>query len=910
MSSSDSSSSELYRRLLEQGVSKYEIESLYGKLRERGYGEEEARRRYDETLRRVQNQRRFVERRRLREEGSSRSSAGRRRSPTSGVEDVAAGEESPKRRVEDFLPEVSPRLRRKINKWAFRNRFLICGLRERIADLLSYFNHRIVDAVNPRLIRLLVVKRGYLGDNPYNYTFIDNLDALYRSARILLGKDGAVTRTIRPGERRDLEEDVRQSMQIRDPFGLRFLERFTDPESKLRRSLEFLDLQHLKGERIEVTALARVVKDAYRLIIATEDVEPDKLIQLLETAKDVCVAHRRTRRAATETDELAFLFRIAFANLQKFRHELYPALLKMIGAFYEEDDESTAKRERVLSFLQLSEDDILSFGHFEQHRNAERERRILEEQKQEVEVLEQQKTENFAERFRGILGVLAAMFPGSDIDRIDQGAYILPYFDDRVFTRTLVFPHQMPNVEVLSRNDPLSIVMVLHRIADNLLNSIHEYNLEGILEEEELRERLVEIKRQWKNAYFDIFENYLRALETYQSQQDSGSSAPGRRSRLSMVYEEEIYQHRNAAIRDYGHTVSHKEAIRGVHLYQLAQDLNDVLVDVGEEINQDLVRRPNPIAKRIYDELATRKVVHFEVHADPSLPDFKPVTRQAKRYIEAKHHHRIEEIPHVAQIDFVDIVRGLADMYAYLLNDEASFLRAMSGGITFAGTPEEEAWDRERNATPSRSLEALRVQLGESSSGEYVDELTKMRNKNYFLKELPKKFEKFRREKREFTILLIDIDHFKWINDSAGHQVGDDVLRITAEMVLESVREHDLVIRFGGEEILIFVADALHSGIVLGERLRYNQEELVQKRPEFDAVRAVHERQTEPCGTLSVGVAPSRSCASLDEVVSRADRTLYAAKETRNRVVYYDLSKEKADAPPMTSYEEYLRQLR
>lgn len=910
MSSSDSSSSGLYKRLVEQGVSKYEIERLYGKLRQKGYGEEEARRRYDETLRRIQNQRRLAERRRRREEGSADSPAGRRRAQSPEVEAAPVGNGSPKRRVEDFLPEVSPRLRRRINKWAFRNHFLICGFRERFADVLSFFNPRIIDAVNPRLIRLLVVKRGYLGDNPYNYTFIDNLDALYRSARVLLGKDGALRRTIRPGERRDLEEDVRQSMQIRDPFGLRFLERFTDPETKLRRSLEFLDLRHLKGERIEVTALARVVKDAFRLIIATEDVEPDKLSQLLDTARDVCVAHRRTRRAATETEELAFLFRIAFANLQKFRHELYPALLKMIGTFYEEDDESPAKRESVLSFLQLSEDDILSFRSFEQRQNAERERRILEEQKQDVEVLEQQKTENFSERFRGILGVLAAMFPGSDIDRIDQGAYILPYFDDRVFTRTLVFPHQMPNVEVLSRNDPFSIIMVLHRIVDNLLNSIHEYNLEGILGKEELRERMVDIKRQWKNAYFDIFENYLKALETYQSEQDSPSSSPGHRSRLSMVYEEEIYQHRNAAIRDYGRMVSHKEAIRGVHLYQLAQELNDVLVEVGEEINQDLVRRPNFIAKRVYEELAVRKIVHFEVHADPSLPDFKPVTRQAKRYIEAKHHHRIEEIPHVAQIDFVDIVRGTTDMYAYLLNDEASFLRAMSTSIVFAGTAEEDAWDRERNAKTSRSLEALRVQLGESSSGEYVDELTKMRNKNYFLKELPKKFDKFRREKREFTILLIDIDHFKWINDSAGHQVGDDVLRITAEMVLDSVREHDLVIRFGGEEILIFVADALHSGIVLGERLRYNQEELVQKRVEFEAVRAIREKQTEPCGTLSVGIAPSRGCGSLDEVVSRADRTLYAAKETRNRVVYYDLSKEKGEELPMTSYEEYLRRLR
>jgi diguanylate cyclase (GGDEF)-like protein len=892
-------------------VSKYEIEQLYGKLRQKGYGEEEARRRYDETLRRIQNQRRLAERRRRRVGGGDDDFVGRRRGADPIAEPSSADAESPKRRVEDFLPEVPPKLRRRINKWAFRNGFLICGLRERLADVFSYFNPQVIDGVNPRLLRLLVVKRGYLGDNPYNYTFIDNLDALYRSARVLLGKDSAIRRTIRPGERRSLEDDVRQSMEIRDPFGLRFLERFTDPETKLRRSLEFLDLRHLKRERIEVTALARVVKDAYRLIIATENVEPDKLSQLLDTAKDVCVAHRRTRRAVTETEELAFLFRIAFANLQKFRHELYPALLKMLGVFYPEEDESTAKHERLLSFLQLSEDDIMTFRHFEQRLNAERERRMLEERKQEVEALEQQKSENFAERFRGILGVLAAMFPGSEIDRMDQGAYILPYFDDRVFTRTLVFPHQMPNVEVLSRTDPFSVIIVLHRIVDNLLNSIHEYNLEGILGKEELREHLVEIKRQWKNAYFEIFEGYLKALEAYQSELDSASSSAGRRSRLTMVYEEEIYQHRNAAIRDYGRMVSPKEAIRGVHLYQLAQDLNDVLVEVGEEINQDLVRRPNPIANRTYQELATRQVVHFELHADPSLPDYKPVTRQVKRYIEAKHHTRIEEIPHVAQIDFVDIARGMADMYAYLLNDEASFLRAMgSTTIVFADTAEEDAWDRERNAKTSRSLEALRVQLGESSSGEYVDELTKMRNKNYFLKELPKKFEKFRREKREFTILLMDIDHFKWINDSAGHQVGDDVLRITAEMILDSVREHDLVVRFGGEEILVFVADSLHSGIVLGERLRYNQEELVQKRPAFEAVRSIREAQTEPCGTLSIGVAPSRGCSSLDEVVSRADRTLYTAKETRNRVVYYDLSKEKGEKTPMTTYEEYLRQLR
>ncbi len=129
------------------------------------------------------------------------------------------------------------------------------------------------------------------------------------------------------------------------------------------------------------------------------------------------------------------------------------------------------------------------------------------------------------------------------------------------------------------------------------------------------------------------------------------------------------------------------------------------------------------------------------------------------------------------------------------------------------------------------------------------------------------------------------MDHFKWVNDELGHARGDEVLQATSALILDNIREGDLAVRYGGEEILIVAPSDLHTAVILAERLRFAQESRVLARDAMSDVRAIGQKNKEPCGTLSIGVAELGSIVDPAKAVEKADRALYAAKKSRNVVV-------------------------
>ncbi len=157
-----------------------------------------------------------------------------------------------------------------------------------------------------------------------------------------------------------------------------------------------------------------------------------------------------------------------------------------------------------------------------------------------------------------------------------------------------------------------------------------------------------------------------------------------------------------------------------------------------------------------------------------------------------------------------------------------------------------------------------------------IDPLTRVSNRKHFNHELENEFRRARRYGRPLSLLMLDLDHFKKVNDTFGHQAGDYVLRHTAEVVRESLRAQDLFARYGGEEFaLVLPETTLDNAVALAEKLRARVE---QGRYEHDG-RAI-------AVTLSIGVATLEpSHAEHEELVASADRQLYAAKKGgRNRV--------------------------
>ena len=157
------------------------------------------------------------------------------------------------------------------------------------------------------------------------------------------------------------------------------------------------------------------------------------------------------------------------------------------------------------------------------------------------------------------------------------------------------------------------------------------------------------------------------------------------------------------------------------------------------------------------------------------------------------------------------------------------------------------------------------------------DPLTRLFNKRYFLDRLDSELKFARRHETSVSLLMIDLDHFKKINDTHGHLAGDAVLIKFAGVLTRAVRNEDVVARFGGEELAIILrAIPLDPALHLAERLR----------------RLLEQTETEFSGlplraTASIGAAgyPSTNAETIEELISTADKTLYRAKDhDRNRV--------------------------
>lgn len=157
-----------------------------------------------------------------------------------------------------------------------------------------------------------------------------------------------------------------------------------------------------------------------------------------------------------------------------------------------------------------------------------------------------------------------------------------------------------------------------------------------------------------------------------------------------------------------------------------------------------------------------------------------------------------------------------------------------------------------------------------------TDSLTELPNRRAFFGALSQAVSSGRRRSAPMSLLVIDLDHFKWINDTAGHEAGDHVLVEVGRLLAASARSEDTVGRLGGEEFAVVVPGAdLESAIVLAERVKH----AIGGKP----IR-VGERAFEL--TASIGVVTWDGIEEPSALLSRADGLLYQAKERgRNRVI-------------------------
>jgi two-component system cell cycle response regulator len=193
--------------------------------------------------------------------------------------------------------------------------------------------------------------------------------------------------------------------------------------------------------------------------------------------------------------------------------------------------------------------------------------------------------------------------------------------------------------------------------------------------------------------------------------------------------------------------------------------------------------------------------------------------------------------------------------------------------------PEELAARVRTQIKRKRYTDLLRTNLDQSLEAAVTDPLTGLHNRRYMTSQLEPLVARAVRDGKPVGALLLDIDHFKKINDSFGHDVGDEVLREFAVRLASNVRAVDLPCRYGGEEFVVVMPEtALADAERIAERIRLH----VGGSP----FRVAGGREILTV-TISIGVAASLGLTDTPEsLLKRADEALYEAKQTgRNRVI-------------------------
>ncbi|MZH02330.1 MAG: diguanylate cyclase [Nitrospinae bacterium] len=172
----------------------------------------------------------------------------------------------------------------------------------------------------------------------------------------------------------------------------------------------------------------------------------------------------------------------------------------------------------------------------------------------------------------------------------------------------------------------------------------------------------------------------------------------------------------------------------------------------------------------------------------------------------------------------------------------------------------------------ARELEHSNEELKRLS---WTDPLTQLLNRRSCEERFKNEIARFERTNESFCIILCDLDHFKSINDTYGHNTGDYVLIEVARILKSNSRKTDMVFRWGGEEFLVLLTGTeLKGGIIAGEKIRIKIETTV-----FE-----HDQQVLPI-TMSMGISIYQKGQLMEECVKKADENLYSAKKAgRNRL--------------------------
>jgi len=172
-------------------------------------------------------------------------------------------------------------------------------------------------------------------------------------------------------------------------------------------------------------------------------------------------------------------------------------------------------------------------------------------------------------------------------------------------------------------------------------------------------------------------------------------------------------------------------------------------------------------------------------------------------------------------------------------------------------------------------VKSMKVELASAKEEILIDGLTQIYNRKAFDKKISDSFKKKTKKNRPFTLVMVDIDYFKKVNDEYGHTVGDEILKKVARTIKETFRLNDFVTRYGGEEFAVMI-DRIDSHYIMDvcERVRIA----------IEAINFTVDSDTIPT-SASIGIAFSKQSDTPKMLIDRADKALYLAKESGRNTI-------------------------
>ena len=304
---------------------------------------------------------------------------------------------------------------------------------------------------------------------------------------------------------------------------------------------------------------------------------------------------------------------------------------------------------------------------------------------------------------------------------------------------------------------------------------------------------------------------------------------------------------------------------------QFAAEIKDYRDQIARSSHDQETRRLTIASVRACEQFL-RKSRQFHTTRQQELRDLIGILRDTARHVEgdnSEFHAAMQAITdRFCGMSQIDDIRELKRQIA----DEASALQSTLEA--------KQLRDAEVMSALTARVETLQKNLIQAEEQLSLDPLTRITNRGAFERAVARAVKHPHRTKVPLSLAMLDIDHFKKINDTYGHPIGDRVILCVAQWITAAVRHTDLVARYGGEEFVVILEDADLSAAE--KRFTAVLKQIADRSFEYQAdgeTRALR-------FTMSCGVAQFAAGESAQDLVHRADQALYDAKKSgRNRVL-------------------------